>query len=36
MEEESATGESLTEDVFKLNYEDTRSGQCSNSISLDD
>ncbi|CAL8993402.1 unnamed protein product [Prunus brigantina] len=36
MEEENATVESLTEDIFKLTCQDTRSGQSSNSISLED
>ncbi|CAB4263551.1 unnamed protein product [Prunus armeniaca] len=36
MEEESATVESLIEDLFELTCQDTRSGQSSNSISLED
>ncbi|XP_016649675.1 PREDICTED: zinc finger BED domain-containing protein RICESLEEPER 2-like [Prunus mume] len=36
MEEENATVESLTEDIFKLTCQDTRSRQSSNSISLED
>ncbi|CAL2270633.1 unnamed protein product [Prunus armeniaca] len=35
MEEESATVESLTKDIFKLTCHNTRSGQSSNSISLE-
>ncbi|CAL2229055.1 unnamed protein product [Prunus armeniaca] len=36
LEEESATVESLTEDIFKLICQDNRLGQSSNSISLED
>ncbi|KAF3449747.1 hypothetical protein FNV43_RR10478 [Rhamnella rubrinervis] len=33
---ETTNIEELTEDIFKINVEESISGQCSNSVSLDD